>query len=48
MKEWLGRPFNAEEFDPAKTTGWLSKLKWPDVTEGHLRKVLMARDGYRE
>jgi pRiA4b ORF-3-like protein len=46
MKEWLGRPFNAEVFDLAKTNTWLRKLKWPRVTEGQLRKVLMARDGY--
>lgn len=48
MKEWLGRPFNVEEFDPTKTTALLRKLKWPNVTEGQLRKVLMAQDGYRE
>lgn len=48
MKEWLGRPFDAEVFDPAKINTWLRKLKWPRVTEGQLRKVLMARDGYQE
>lgn len=48
MKDWLGRPFDPEEFDVAKTNHWLGKLKWPNVTEDQLRKVLMARDGYRE
>jgi hypothetical protein len=48
MKEWLGRPFDAELFDDAKTNILLSKLKWPHVTEGQLRKVLMARDGFEQ
>ena len=48
MKEWLGRPFNVEAFDVAKTNLWLRKLKWPRVTEAQLRKVLMGRDDYRE
>ncbi len=48
MKEWLGRPWNAEAFDLAKTNFWLRKLKWPRVTEAQLRKVLMLRDGYFE
>ncbi len=48
MKEWLGRPFDAEAFEAAQTNTWLSKLKWPRVTEAQLRKVLMARDGYSE
>ena len=48
MKEWLGRPFDAEAFDVAKTNTWLRKLKWPNVTEAQLRKVLMARDGCHE
>ena len=48
MKDWLGRPFDAEAFDPAKTNLWLRKLKWPRVTEAQLRKVLMARDDCRE
>ncbi len=48
MKEWLGRPFDPESFDVAKANHWLRKLKWPHVTEGQLRKVLMARDGYHE
>jgi Plasmid pRiA4b ORF-3-like protein len=48
MKEWLGRPFDPESFDVAKTNHWLKKLKWPRVTEPQLRKILMARDGYRE
>jgi len=26
----------------------LRKLKWPHVTEGQLRKVLMARDGHKQ
>jgi len=46
MKEWLGRPFDSEFFDVVKTNTWLRKLKWPRATEGQLRKVLMARDGY--
>jgi hypothetical protein len=48
MKEWLGGPFNPEVFDPAMANHWLRKLKWPRVTEGQLRLLLMARDGYRE
>ena len=48
MKEWLGRPWDAEAFDVAKTNHWLGKLKWPRVTDAQLRKVLMARDGYHE
>ena len=44
MKEWLGRPFDAESFDPANANLWLRKLKWPRVTEAQLRKVLMGRD----
>lgn len=45
MKEWLGRPFDAEQFDSAVVSKWLRKLKWSHMTEGQLRKVLMARDG---
>ena len=48
MKEWLGRPFDPDAFDPVKTTRHLAKLKWPQVTESQLRRVLMARDGVRE
>jgi hypothetical protein len=48
MKEWLGRPLDAEAFDVTKTNLWLRKLKWPSVTEAQLRKVLMARDDYHE
>jgi hypothetical protein len=48
MQEWLGRPFDPESFDIAKANHWLRKLKWPRVTEGQLRKILMARDGYHE
>jgi hypothetical protein len=46
MKEWLGRPFDADAFSVGKTNLWLGKLKWPHVTEAQLRKVLMGRDGY--
>lgn len=48
MKECLGRPFDAEAFDVAKTNLWPRKLKWQRVTEAQLRKVLMGRDGYQE
>jgi hypothetical protein len=44
MKEWIGGAFDAEAFDQEKVNRWLSKLKWPRVTEAHLRKVLMGRD----
>ncbi len=47
-KEWLGRPFDSEHFDSATVNKWLRKLKWPRVTEGQLRTVLMARDDYHE
>jgi hypothetical protein len=48
MKEWLGRPFDPEFFDVETTSNWLRYLKWPRVTESQLRRILMARDGYRE
>lgn len=48
MMEWLGGGFDALAFDLEKTNTCLRKLKWPRVTESQLRKVLMARDGYRE
>jgi hypothetical protein len=48
MKEWVGGRFDAEAFDGDKTNLWLGKLKWPHVIEAQLRKILMARDGYRE
>jgi len=48
MKEWLGRPWDAEAFDLVKTNACLRKLNWPHVTEAKLRKVLMGREGYQE
>jgi len=48
MKTWLGRPFDAKRFDRDRTNQYLSKLKWPRVTQGQLRRVLMARDSYHE
>ena len=48
MKEWLGRPFDAQVFDHAKTNLWLRKLKWPNTTEAQLRKALMGRDGCKK
>ena len=48
MKKWLGRMLEPEAFDIKKTNTWLRKLKWPRVTESALRKILMARDGYKE
>jgi len=48
MREWLGRAFDAEAWDLAKTNTWLRKLKWPRATEAQLRKVLMGRDDYCE
>jgi hypothetical protein len=48
MKEWLGRPFDAEAFSLAKTNFWLRKVKWPRVTEAQLARVLMGRDGCAE
>lgn len=47
MKSWLGRPFDPEFFDVEEISAWLSRLKWPRVTESQLRKVLMGRDDYR-
>jgi hypothetical protein len=47
MMEWLGREFDPVAFNLAKANTWLRKLKWPRTTESHLRKVLMARDGYK-
>lgn len=44
MKEWLGRPFDADAFDVEKSDRWLRKMKWPRVTEAQLRKVLLGRD----
>ena len=48
MKEWVGGDFDADAFDKADINLWLRKLKWPRVTEAHLRKVLMSRDDYTE
>lgn len=48
MKEWVGGRFDAEAFDMDNTNLWLGNLKWPHTTEAQLRKILMARDGYRE
>ncbi len=48
IKEWLGRPFDPEFFDEARTNHWLRKLKWPRVTESQLRQILITRDGYHE
>jgi hypothetical protein len=48
MKEWIGGTFDAEAFDVDNVNLWLRKLKWPRVTEGQLRKVLMGRDNYIE
>ncbi len=48
MKEWLGRPLDPKAFDAAKINTYLQKLKWPRPTESQLRKVLMARDSYKE
>lgn len=48
MSAWLGGPFDAEALDLAHINTWLRKLKWPRVTEAHLRKVLMGRDNYVE
>jgi hypothetical protein len=45
MKEWLGRPFKPERFSIDEVNPWLSKLRWPRVTEAALRRVLIARDG---
>jgi len=47
-KDWLGRAFDAEDFDASRINLWLRKLKWPRVTEAQLRKVLMGRDDYHE
>jgi hypothetical protein len=48
MKEWIGGGFDPKAFDKAKSNLWLSKLKWPRVTEAQLRKVLMGRDNHTE
>ena len=48
MKEWLGRPFDAEQFDREKVNKYLKKLKWPRATQDQLHRVLMARDDYHE
>lgn len=46
MKAWLGGGFQAAAFDAAEVNRWLRQLKWPQVTEAQLRRVLMSRDGY--
>jgi len=46
MKEWLGGPLDPVAFDKEEINLWLGKLKWPRVTEAHLRNVLMGRDDY--
>jgi hypothetical protein len=48
MKDWLGRPFDPEAFDPAATDALLRSLKWPRASEEQLRRALMKRDGFRE
>jgi len=48
IMEWLGAGFDPEAFDADEANTYLRKLKWPRVTEDQLRKVLMARDDYRE
>jgi hypothetical protein len=48
MKEWSGGSFDPGAFDKDKINLWLGQLKWPKATEAQLRKVLMARDDYRE
>jgi hypothetical protein len=48
MKEWVGRGFDPDGFDKVKVNLWLTKLKWPRVTEAQLRKALMGRDNYTE
>lgn len=48
MREWLGRPFDPEFFSAQRTNAWLRKLKWPNVTDNQLCKILMGRDGYTE
>jgi hypothetical protein len=48
IMEWLGAGFDPEAFDADEANAYLRKLKWPRVTEDQLRKVLMARDDYRE
>jgi len=48
MKQWLGRTLDPEAFDIEKVNTCLRKLKWPRTTESQLRKVLMARDNYKE
>jgi len=48
MMAWLGAGFDPEAYDAGEANTYLRKLKWPRVTEIQLRKVLMARDDYRE
>ena len=48
MMDWLGAGFDPEAYDDDEANTYLRKLKWPRVTEDQLRKVLMARDDYRE
>lgn len=48
MKQWVGGAFDPRAFDADKINFWLGKLKWPKITEAHLRKVLMGRDNYAE
>jgi hypothetical protein len=48
IMEWLGAGFDPEAFDADEADTYLRKLKWPRVTEDQLRKVLMARDDYRD
>ena len=48
MMDWLGAGFDPEAYDAIEANTYLRKLKWPRVTEDQLRKVLMARDDYRE
>jgi hypothetical protein len=46
MKEWIGRPFDSEAFDPVSTNLHLQRVKWPRTSEAQLRRVLVKRDNY--
>lgn len=44
MRLWLGGPLNQTQFDREDINHWLSKLRWPKVTQAGLRKILKGRD----
>jgi hypothetical protein len=52
MEERLGWLLDVEQFDRHRVNKYLKKylkkLRWPRVTEGQLRRVILSREAYQE